>query len=81
MADHLDCPKCNERMVSGGVQIHGSCMTFLLVGVSWQHLWFSREGKKQKILASSWSREGYPRKAFRCGNCGGVFILDEAAPP
>ncbi len=74
VTDHMDCPKCNERMVAGDVQIRGSFLTFLVVGLSCQHLWFKTDGGKQKVLASSSTSGGRPRKAFRCGSCGGVFI-------
>ncbi len=36
----LKCPKCNCNMIPGEAKVHGNLSSFLIAGISIQHLWF-----------------------------------------
>jgi hypothetical protein len=58
-------------MVPGLLRVKGSVPGFLLVGFSWQHLWWSdadeSRDSRQKVMLS-----GEQRRAQRCVSCGTI---------
>ena len=70
----MQCPACQSPMTPGTVDIHGNSLGFLLVGFSWQELYFKPEpdAKAESILAPSETRY-----AFRCPACRLVVIRPE----
>ena len=73
----MDCPDCHAPMVSGSLFIKGTLPRFLLIGLSWQSLWF-REGSptgrmpKERIL--DW---GELRHGWVCRACGMTVVAPE----
>ncbi len=63
-------PYCDGLLESGEAKIHGTMVGFLLVGLSYQNLYFKSEsGKETAILAS---HESTP--AMKCNTCGVVTL-------
>ena len=60
-------------MIEGDAEVHGTAIGFLVWGGSYQKLFFHAKGAKRQeetaILAS-----GERCSAFRCKNCGGLFV-------
>jgi len=66
----MNCPRCNEPLSDGSLVVKGTVLSFLLVGLSWQHLWWQgKDGLKQPIL-----EPGRPAPAFRCPSCS-TFVF------
>ncbi len=64
------CPYCDGILESGEAKIHGSMVGFLLVGLSYQNLYFKSEsGNETAVLAS---HESTP--AMKCNTCGVVTL-------
>lgn len=64
------CSYCDGIIESGEAKIHGTTVGFLLVGLSYQNLYFKSEsGKETAILAS---HESTP--AMKCNKCGVVTL-------
>ena len=64
------CPYCDGTLESGEAKIHGTMVGFLLVGLSYQNLYFKSEsGNETSILAS---HESTP--AMKCNTCGVVTL-------
>jgi hypothetical protein len=67
------CPQCGGGLEAGTVAIRASLLSFLLVGWSYENLWFRPpRGERKAVLQSGESRYGW-----RCEACGFVGI---AAP-
>lgn len=67
---NLTCPYCGEQLIEGSAEIQGTVWGFLLVGLSYQNLYFKRQGEKKiKILGS-----GCATSALRCENCDVVIL-------
>ncbi len=60
------CPACNSEMETGTVSVHGTFWGFLLVGWSYQHVWFKGAGDKEEIVV----RSGRAKIGYRCPACG-----------
>lgn len=70
----MTCSKCGQTMEKGSVSVKGSLPSFLVVGLSYQSLWwYPAEGRREKLL-----KPGPLYDAFRCSNCGTVTIPAEA---
>ena len=67
----MQCPKCNTEMDPGQAQVKGSLLGFLIVGLSYQHLYFRADeaSLREKIIPS-----GGKRSAYYCRQCQGLFI-------
>ena len=69
MGERMTCPECGGQMVPGRLRVKGSLAGLLLVGMSWQHLWWSdpdeSRDSRQKVIVS-----GNQRPAVRCIDCG-----------
>ena len=64
------CPYCGSTMKSGSAEIHGTVMGFLLMGASYENLYFKPDGEKEiKILDSRSSTS-----ASWCENCEVLFL-------
>ena len=67
----MQCPNCGVEMDPGEAQIKGSMLGFLVVGLSYQHLYFkAAEGSMREKIISS----GGKRLAHYCRQCQGLFI-------
>ena len=59
-------------MILGKSSIHGTVLSFLFVGLSWEHLWFSPDGvaqKEEKVIMSD-----EVKLAHKCPSCGTLVI-------
>jgi len=66
----MQCPSCKMEMEAGRAQVKGTILGFLLVGLSYQHLYFlPSQGAKEKIIPSRGIRP-----AHYCRQCRGLFI-------
>jgi len=70
----MDCPVCGTAMVAGAFAIQGSVSRLLAAGLSWDSLWFRRDGASRK------DRElvldiGGDRSGWRCPECGASLLL------
>lgn len=71
----MTCPSCETEMSKGSVQVKGTFPAFLLIGLSYQHLWWkSNDGGRYRLLNS-----GQKRSAWRCPTCGTVVVPFERA--
>jgi hypothetical protein len=65
----MNCPACDGQMVPGRLRVKGTLAGLFLVGMSWQHLWWSdpdeTRDSRQKVIES-----GDHRPAVRCIACG-----------
>jgi DNA-directed RNA polymerase subunit RPC12/RpoP len=67
------CPQCGSRLEAGAVAVQGTFWGWVMVGWSYQQLWFRpRLGEQRRVLESGESRRGW-----RCADCGFVGV---AAP-
>ena len=67
---HGDCPHCGGRLEVGNVAVHGTFWGWILVGWSYQQLWFQPHlGEERRVLQSGESRQGW-----RCADCGFVGV-------
>jgi len=65
-------------MLEGEFRVHGTWLSFLFVGFSYQHLWFRPRGEKAKeeiALPSGWASPGR-----RCVSCGLVQLRGDLRP-
>jgi DNA-directed RNA polymerase subunit RPC12/RpoP len=66
------CPKCNSNMIPGEAKVHGSLSSFLIAGISIQHLWFEPyDGSFEKSIALESLQS---TDAFFCETCKFVFL-------
>lgn len=72
----MKCPYCEAEMKYGQFVVEGTWVRMLLiVGVSWQSLWFKPdmrapgEKRKQLVLDGNVKRAGY-----RCPECGAAVV-------
>ncbi len=73
-ASPLECPGCKTPMTVGIAEIRGNALGFLLIGFSWQELFFkSADAPEVSVLAPN-----MPHPAYRCPSCGMVVIGPEA---
>lgn len=71
---NFKCPKCNSNMIPGEVKVHGSLSSFLIAGISIQHLWFEPyDGSFEKNIALESLQS---TDAFFCEKC--KFVLLDA---
>ena len=68
------CPACNTPMTPGVAEIRGNSLGFLLVGFSWQELYFKAGDEEDDV---SLLAPNEPRRAFRCPGCGLAVISQE----
>jgi hypothetical protein len=65
-----ECPYCGEVMKKGQAKIHGNTLGFLIVGISYQNLYFRAENEGEiRILES-----GCSVYSMRCESCGIVIL-------
>jgi hypothetical protein len=71
MSRQLKCALCGGDLETGSVEIKGTPLGFLMVGLSWQHLWFSADlfDTKIKVLKSA-----EQRRAYQCTSCCAVVV-------
>ena len=75
--DIMECPTCKTPMTGGTAEIHGNSIGFLLVGFSWQELFFKAgEAAGEESLLSP----NEIRRAYRCPACGLAVLCPESAP-
>ena len=69
MSGGMNCPDCGGEMLPGAVRVRGTIGGFALVGLSWQHLWWTDteewSSARQRLLTS-----GDSCAAHRCVSCG-----------
>lgn len=66
----LNCPICGSIMKKGLAEIHGTTLGFLLVGFSYENLYFRAENEDEiRILES-----GCSTQSLRCENCEIVIL-------
>jgi hypothetical protein len=61
-------------MSEGHPKVEGTVLGFLIVGLSWQHLWFLPRDKaqqKKKVIES-----GTSKQAYECSKCKTMVIAD-----
>jgi hypothetical protein len=64
------CPYCDSLMILGQAKLHTTFGGFLLVGLSWDHLFFEEDNREEiRILKAKSQKE-----AYFCRNCEGLFI-------
>jgi hypothetical protein len=66
------CPFCTVEMKEGVAQIRGTWLSFFLVGLSYQILFFDSGAESRAILES---RERRP--AYHCDSCGTTVVAGE----
>ncbi len=70
-APAVQCPSCGAEMEPGVIVVKGTLWGFLLVGLSYQHLYFrGDEADEDECLMTS----GVPSRADRCPNCHTVLF-------
>jgi hypothetical protein len=75
------CPCCGSEMRDGFYAVRSSVWRYLVVGLSWESLWFypvvdERTGKRELALNSGPARWG-----FKCSTCGASVIPGPPTPP
>jgi predicted RNA-binding Zn-ribbon protein involved in translation (DUF1610 family) len=75
--DSMKCPACQVPMTPGVAEIRGNSLGFLLVGFSWQELYFKAGDEEEDV---SLLAPNEPRRAFRCPGCGLAIISQERMP-
>ena len=73
------CPMCRAATVPGRVTVHGTVLSFLCVGLSYEHGWFQPAvgGPEVDRLAT-----GEHCPVCRCPRCGFVGVrADPPSPP
>lgn len=58
-------------MIPGQANVRGTFLGFLFIGLSHQHLWFTRAENNNKELVI---RSGESRAGHQCPKCGAVII-------
>lgn len=76
----MNCPRCSAEMTEGDVELHGTALGFLIVGWSYQKLFFHAKDSPRKREASA-LQTGERAVAWRCNTCAGVFIEQPAWAP
>jgi hypothetical protein len=67
------CPKCNIEMIRGASKIDGTLATALLVGVSYQKLWFrKRSNYSDRGKSLMKPQRDYP--AWYCRKCNVLTV-------
>ena len=72
-APDIECPYCGSPMIPGIARVRGTLLGFLLIGLSYQHLWFESGRDKVTVVPS-----GDERAAHRCPRCGAVSVFPMA---
>ncbi len=82
----MNCPYCDCGMESGHVEVHGTDLGFLVVGLSYSHLWFKTDSGAEEIAVphkSRFARRHAPctsqPQAYSCGSCGSLVIKGQKA--
>lgn len=73
----MNCPRCDQVMKDGSIEVHGDFRTLMAYGLSYQRLWWHETHKKPVILLE-------PRMtvdAFRCDNCQTLVVPSPPSPP
>ncbi|MFH0946531.1 MAG: hypothetical protein V2A76_15150 [Planctomycetota bacterium] len=66
----VNCPMCGASTHAGMVRVQATCLSFLVVGLSWVHCWFEPfQGERERIIRCEGQRRGH-----RCEECGAVVI-------
>jgi hypothetical protein len=67
----MKCPYCDGEMMPGTASVKGTLLGFIVIGLSYQHLWFRRlnGGGEEVIIRSRGDRPGH-----QCSQCGAVII-------
>jgi hypothetical protein len=67
----VKCPRCVFEMEPGVVSVDSTFFDYLVAGYSSMHLLFevATSGERHEILST-----GVPYRAFRCAECGSVYI-------
>jgi predicted RNA-binding Zn-ribbon protein involved in translation (DUF1610 family) len=68
-AESMNCPHCGHETVQGNARVRGNLIGFMVVGFSFQHLYFEKGEDAQMILMS---RE--ERRSFFCPSCGTLIV-------
>lgn len=72
------CPLCQEPMTPGIASIHGSLATFLVAGLSIEHIWLKLPGEqRERVLMESHEK----RPAQLCEACDLVVLSVRSRPP
>lgn len=69
-----NCPQCDVPLLSGQLRIRGTIPGFLVIGLSYQHLWWTDpEGSRasREVVLDS----GDEISAGRCPECGLVAFV------
>ena len=66
-------PHCGATMQRGAAVIHTTILGFLLIGLSWQKLFFRPPGGFARHDVEVMNPD-QRRIAFRCPECGGMFV-------
>jgi len=69
----MNCPRCKKEMIEGDAELHGTFVGYLLVGWSYQKLFFHAKGA-HRTRETSALQTGERAVAWRCESCAGVFI-------
>jgi len=71
------CPSCKKPMTPGIGSIHGTLTTFLVAGLSIEHLWFKLPGEQwERLLMESHEK----RPAQLCEACDLVVLSVRSLP-
>ncbi|MCD4694036.1 hypothetical protein K8R62_01630 [bacterium] len=74
----MNCPYCDGETEEGKLEIHGSWIGWLLVGFSYQNLFYNSFNKKyqeyntddEKVI-----KESETLKAKKCKECGAISFI------
>lgn len=69
----MKCPRCQTNMAKGEAAVRGTLGGFMLVGLSHQHLWFSKGHRDELVLPSDQDAD-----AYRCADCKLTVIDGES---
>ncbi|KKQ61582.1 MAG: hypothetical protein US81_C0005G0002 [Parcubacteria group bacterium GW2011_GWE2_38_18] len=74
----INCPYCGSKMKSGSLEIHGSWLGFLLVGLSYQNLFYKPFDEKFQEYSSDEEtviKESEILKAMKCTKCKAISFI------
>ena len=68
----MNCPNCRVEMIAGDARIKGTLVGFLVIGLSYQHLFFKSRKKSvdEKPVRKKVLRSGRSTTAHHCEKCG-----------
>lgn len=71
------CRRCGGRLQRGRVQIHGTLVGFLLIGLSYTHLFFTPASDPEgETVVLPWKAR---QIAYRCLGCGALAVTPFSA--